>query len=70
MKNFSKFRCYPQYLPIVMSEAVTQRFPRYRLLAYTEAANKNVERLSKVKLGGTPVLFIPDMAGPGSYKVG
>ena len=53
-----------------MSEAVSQRFPRYRLLAYTEAANKNVERLSKVKLGGTPVLFIPDMAGPGSYKVG
>ena len=59
----------PQYLPITTPDSVTTLFPHYRLLAYTEGANKNIEKLKSVKFTGVPVLFIPDMSGAASYKV-
>ena len=62
-------RSPPQYLPITMSSSVTALLPHYRLLAYTEGANKNIEKLKSVKFTGVPVLFIPDMSVAASYKV-
>ena len=59
----------PQYLPITMPSSVTALLPHYRLLAYTEGANKNIERLKSVKFTGVPVLVIPDMSVASSYKV-
>ena len=62
-------RSPPQYLPITMPSSVTALLPQYRLLAYTEGANKNIEKLKSVKFNGVPVLFIPDMSVAASYKV-
>ena len=62
-------RSPPQYFPITMSSSVTALLPQYRLLAYTEGANKNIEKLKSVKFTGVPVLFIPDMSVAASYKV-
>ena len=62
-------RSAPQYLPITMPSSVTALLPHYRLLAYTEGANKNIEQLKSVKFTGVPVLFIPDMSVAASYKV-
>ena len=62
-------RSPPQYLPITMPSSVTALLPQYRLLAYTEGANKNIEKLKSVKFTGVPVLFIPDMSVAASYKV-
>ena len=62
-------RSTPQYVPIIMPSSVTALLPHYRLLAYTEGANKNIEQLKSVKFTGVPVLFIPDMSVAASYKV-
>ena len=62
-------RSAPQYLPITMPASVTALLPHYRLLAYTEGANKNIEKLKSAKFTGVPVLFIPDMSVAASYKV-
>ena len=62
-------RSTPQYVPITMPSPVTALLPHYRLLAYTEGANKNIEQLKSVKFTGVPVLFIPDMSVAASYKV-
>ena len=62
-------RSTPQYVPITMPGSVTALLPHYRLLAYTEGANKNIEQLKSVKFTGVPVLFIPDMSVAASYKV-
>ena len=62
-------RSAPQYLPLTMPGPVTALLPHYRLLAYTEGANTNIEKLKSVKFTGVPVLFIPDMTVAASYKV-
>ena len=64
-----KSKAPPQYIPISLSDETIKQYPRHKLLAYTEGAGKNVEKLKSIKFSGVPVLFIPSLDTPTSYKV-
>jgi len=54
---------FPKYINMQLPVEVNQTFPKYRLFAYGEGEDKNIEKLSAEHFDGIPVLFIPGNSG-------